>query len=73
MCGDSVWFGYNTLKSTGVNDDSNATNYYTGNANERLDASTVIAVPTTSNPSNKLASDGKNHIYLTFQFDSQNY
>lgn len=47
MCGDSVWFGYNTLKSTGVNDDSNATNYYTGNTNERLDASTVIAVPTT--------------------------
>lgn len=34
MCGDSVWFGYNTLKSTGVNDPDNATNYYTGNKNE---------------------------------------
>lgn len=34
MCGDSVWFGYNTLKSTGVNDSDNATNYYTGNKNE---------------------------------------
>lgn len=47
MCGDSVWFGYNTLKSTGVNDNNNATNYYTGNANEKLDTSTVIAVSTT--------------------------
>lgn len=47
MCGDSVWFGYNTLKSTGVNDPDNATNYYTGNKNEQLDSSTTIANETT--------------------------
>ena len=41
MCGDSVWFGYNTLKSTGVNDATNATNYYIGNANEKLTLSPI--------------------------------
>lgn len=47
MCGDSVWFGYNTLKSMGINDPDNPIEYYTGNPNEKLDSDTVIANQTT--------------------------
>lgn len=47
MCGDSVWFGYNTLKSIGINDPDNPTEYYTGNPNEQLESDDVIAEPTT--------------------------
>ena len=47
MCGDSVWFGYNTLKSMGIDDPDNATEWYGGNPNEKLTSSDVIANETT--------------------------
>lgn len=47
MCGDSVWFGYDTLKSTGINDPDNAVDLYQGNPNEQLTSSDVIATATT--------------------------
>lgn len=66
MCGDSVWFGYNTLKSTGINDATNATNYYTGNANEKLTASDAIAVPATFHYPDGMYADNRTATTVAF-------